>query len=324
MTNYKELNSEFIKVSPVYTGTDGGELFSIEIKSADGVVIRVEPERALDISSLSFRGINVCYLSQIGVRKPSVFDYSETSFMDNMFFGLLTTCGLENAGPSSVDEGVFYSQHGSISYCPAENVKYFLSEDGKKAYIEGEVSDKRFDRHNFVMKRKIEYDFDEKSISVSDKVLNRGEKDRICVMYHYNFGSPFLSEECEITVPYVSARPKNKDAEAGMDSITKVFSANVDNKPQVFYLGFAEEKVHRATIENRKLRLKVTLKFNADGLPKMDLWKNLRPDKYVLSFEPCNAYPYGRHEQFLRGEAQYLDKNEEKEYFSKIILEDLQ
>ncbi len=318
----KEIKSEFISIIPQSKVEDSGKLLSFKVITKDGIEFSVEAGRCLDISDYKYQGNTISYNAPIGVRSGNFFDYSENSFADNMFFGLLTTCGLENAGPQSVCKGNFYSQHGSINNCEAEDVKAFLSDGGREAYICGDVRDKRFGKHKFVLKRTISYNYDERELTVEDIVENRGKRDQICLMYHYNFGVPFLSEKCNVDISNVSARPKNENAASEMWRMKEILLPDVNNKPQVFYLGFERENMHTASITNEEMKLRVTLSFADDGLPKMDLWKNLRPERYVLSFEPCNAYPYGRERQRLLGEAEYLEEGESRKYTTKIKLED--
>ncbi len=324
MTNkrIKEIKSEFICVTPVVMTVGGYELLSISVKTKDDVEFYVETNRCLDISDLKYKGCRICYKSPVGVRSGFCFDYTENSFSDNMFFGLLTTCGLENAGPQSVVDGEFYSQHGSINNCEAENVSVEMSADCKNVYICGDIEDRRYCKHRFVLHRKITYEYSERKITVTDRVENKGKRDQLCLMYHYNFGSPFLSENCCVEIPYVDARPKNKDAENGIKEITKVFAPYENSKPQVFYLRLSKGKEHYAKISNKELNVGITLSFEDDGLPKMDLWKNFQPNKYVMSFEPCNAYPYGRQKQRMLDEAVYLDEGRTQEFVTRIKVED--
>ena len=308
-------DSGVILVKINQTQTPYGTIESIHISGVNGMEFCVEPCRGLDISSLSFNGTAISYLAPCGVQNPSVFDYSNDSFSNNMFFGLLTTCGLENTGPGCKDEhGIQYSQHGSLDYCEAENVRFHFEENGRVLTITGIVQDTRFSRHHFVLNRKIQFSCETSEIAIEDSVENQGEKDQICIMYHYNFGDPFLSDCCQLEIPFSSATPKNADAIHELDNITTVTQPSSLQKPHVFYLQFSPAALHSASIYNPKLDIFAKLSFAGDSLPCMDLWKNLRPDQYVMSFEPCNAFPYGRTNQVKKGNACYLEKNETKIY----------
>ena len=310
-----EGKSEYISAAEVmHRDSEYGFFPSIEVSSIKGIRFCVEPSRGLDISSLSYRGIDIAYQAPTGVRHHEVFKYAPGSFEDNMFFGMLTTCGLENAGPGCTDDGIYYSQHGSLNYSEADDVSASFSHDGRHLVIEGTVRGNRFGRHRFVFSRKISFSSDACGIMIEDSVGNPGDTGQICLMYHYNFGAPFLSPCCNLSIPYVSAVPKNEAAAVESDAILMVKEPSVANKPHVFYMSFPEEDIHEVSVSNPDLAIEAVLSFNGDTLPCMDLWKCLKPEKYVMAFEPCNAFPYGRAAQRERGNAEYLRKGESRIY----------
>lgn len=314
---YLNEKSEFIDVQIIRRKVDGKGLFSIETKARD-LSFSIEVNRGLDISNLIYKGVKISYDSPIGVLHQDSFDYSTSSFGNNMFYGLLTTCGLENTGPECGDGNKYYSQHGSINYEKAHNITITFKNDGEVMSVYGEVFSERFNKHKFILKRNIIFDSITNRIVINDKVVNNGEKDQLCLMYHINFGQPFLNKSNIIEIPYIKAIPKNNIAKLGINTLLNVFDANENNLPQVYYLEFDNRERIIATIKNVQLGISVNLSFLSNTLPKMDLWKNLRPDKYVISFEPCNAFPYGRIRQIEQNEAQYINMNEEKEFFVEI------
>ena len=309
-----EGKSEYISVAEgMHMDGVYGAFPYIEVSSVSGIRFSVEPFRGLDISSLSYRGVDIAYMAPAGVRHPDVFDYSADSFEGNMFFGMLTTCGLENAGPSCTDdEGIYYSKHGSLDYSIADGIHISFSEDGKRLLIEGAVMDCRFSMHHFVFKRRIMFSADDCLIGIEDKVDNPGEADQICLMYHYNFGAPFLSPCCRLSIPYASAVPKNAAAAKEAESILSVKEPSPANEPHVFYMSFPEEAMHKVSIFNPELGIDAELSFSGDTLPCMDLWKCLRPERFVMAFEPCNAFPYGRTMQRVKGNADYMENSESR------------
>lgn len=310
-------DSEFISVKIDRKQTAQGIFESLCVSSVNGIAFHVEPWRCLDISFLSFNGTVVSYLAPCGVQHPSVFDYSHDSFSDNMFFGLLSTCGLENTGPECVDEhGIRYSHHGSLNYCAANHAMVQFEENGQVLIISGCMQDDRFLKHHFILYRKIRFTCKTNEIAVEDTVVNNGEKDQICIMYHYNFGAPFLSDRCRLEIPYSSVMFKNDIAKQEFPHLMSISPPSSSQQPHVFYLDFVPAAVHSASVYNPELDMFAELSFGGDSLPYMDLWKNLHPDRYVMSFEPCNAFPYGRTHQVERGNACYLEKNEMKTYIT--------
>lgn len=321
LTKTVERDEREVKCSPLFVEErrwehHGREMYSIDAKGNNGLSFTVEASRGLDISNLSFHGISISYLSEDGVRTPEDFKY-ESDFQKNMFFGMMTTCGLENTGPQSMDEeGNLVSQHGSQNNERAYNVAYKCFDN--KLQITGQISSRRFKKHSFVTNRTIIFDNSDNTIEISDWIVNIEEKDQLCLMYHINFGSPFLNNNCVISIPFVEATPKNRDAETRMDEMLSIGKANADNPPLVYYLVLDTTNNPTSKIYNPDVDIEVALETDKKSLPKLDLWKSLRPERYVVSFEPCNAFPYGRKEQILRHEAQFLEKYESKLFKLKL------
>ena len=294
----------------------GREMYSIDVEGNNGLSFTVEASRGLDISNLSFLGFNIPYIAENGIKAPEEFKYNN-DFDKNMFFGMLTTCGLENTGPQSADEEEsIVSQHGSQNNERAYNVSYRCIDS--KIQITGQIASRRFAKHSFVTQRTITFDNSDNTIEICDQIVNNGEKDQLCLMYHINFGRPFLNENCIILIPFTKATPKNRDAETRMDEMLYIGKANADNPPLVYYLVLDASDDSMSLIYNPDLDIEVALEIDKKTLPKIDLWKNLRPERYVISFEPCNAFPYGRKNQILRHEAQFLEKGETKSFKLKL------
>lgn len=308
-----------LKCSTITRTTNHGDVQTFVVSGSSQVTFYVEPSRGLDISSLTYQEKSISYQAPMGVLHPKAFQNSIDGFSKNMFFGMLTTCGLENTGSACIDEtGKTYSQHGSINNEEADNVS--ISIEGSILIIKGIVKSKFNRMHDFLMQRIITFEDDQSRLTITDEIENISETDQICLMYHYNFGSPFLSDKCILNIPYSNVTPKNDVAAARLSDILKVHHPDINQKPHVFYMTFLGE-TGWASIENPEIGVKVVLEFNRANLPKMDLWKNLTPDKYVLAFEPCNAFPYGRTNQVLRGEAQYLKKGEKKKYITRLTIQ---
>ncbi len=276
----------------------------------------VQPERGLDISSLYYKDIPIAYNAPDEIASSSCFSYREGEFQRNMVFGLLTTCGLENAGPDQFsEEGKYWSKHGSLNYSPAIDVTAQKTDKG--IMISGDIVGNRFHKHHFNLHRTILFDDEENRISVVDDVYNPGSDDQICIMYHYNVGAPFLSPACKLMLPGTDVTPKNADAAEFLPDLLNVSAPSDEQKPHVFYTDNSY-----AEITNNELGLSFVLSSDSSSLPKMDIWKNLRPDLYVMSLEPCNAFPYGRLVQQKRGNYRILRKGEHIEYRTEIRIKE--
>lgn len=273
----------------------------------------LQPGRALDISSLFFDGTGIAFNAPDECEDVSCIPYREGEFPKHMVLGLLTTCGLENAGPEQKGEdGVLWLKHGSMSFNGVENVSIRGRDD--ELVITGEIIGNRYNKHHFNLMRTITFKDSENSITVDDRVLNSGNRDQICLMYHYNLGSPFLSPSVSVELPAFEIIPADNNAAENLMNLLSVDDPG-DSSPEVFYTDSPFVRVH-----NTSLGFVFTLEKSSDTLPKLDIWKNFRKEKYVMSFEPCNAYPYGRLKQREKGNACYLESGESITYRTKVIV----
>ena len=94
----------------------------------DGIVLdHITAGRGMDISELRYRGVPIAYLTKAGVGSAALYDPVGDGWLKNFFAGMLTTCGLSNAGPACKGDlgllrNVPLGLHGGISNTPADNV----------------------------------------------------------------------------------------------------------------------------------------------------------------------------------------------------------
>lgn len=269
----------------------------IDVDGTDGLSFTVVPDRGLDISSLRYRGKNICYKSINGVSGPSFFHGTDESRKENFFYGMLTTCGLENTGQGCRVDGKAYVQHGSLNQLPAEDIQIERYGDPAQpsVRITGKITQYMFREYHYVVRREIIYHDGTNEICIRDRVENGSQKDMpVCIMYHYNFGYPFLTDQLKLTIPSESVGFKNEDAKAGAGTMLQITPPVAGYRPQVFYHSFKEDGWNYVLLENAGLSIMVRLGFHGSTLSKMNHWKMLGEREYVLALEPCNQFPYGR------------------------------
>lgn len=277
----------------------------------------LQPGRALDISSLFYDGVGIGYNAPDKAEDVTSVPYRIGEFPKHMALGLLTTCGLENAGPEEIDDdGVLWLKHGSMTFNNAGNTT--VVENDGKLVISGEIIGNRYHKHHFNLYRSITFCDSENSIEIEDRILNPGERDQICLLYHYNIGSPFLSPSCRVELDADEILSADSAAERNIRNILRV-DAPGEREPEVFYTDSPY-----ARISNPDFGLTLTFEKSCDTLPALDIWKNFRPERYVMSFEPANAYPYGRLMQRKKGNACFIEGCAEVTYRTKVVLSSME
>ena len=97
-----------------------------------------------------------------------------------------------------------YPLHGRIAQIPARLLGYGERWQGDRCtlWAEAEVAQMAVFGENLVLTRRIEAELGGTSLSVDDRVENRGFRPTPhMLLYHYNFGYPLLDEGAELLVP---------------------------------------------------------------------------------------------------------------------------
>lgn len=291
------------------------------VRGDSGFSFTIELSRGMDISYASFQGVNLCYLVEENLLPAENIETNEYR-KSRFFFGLLSTCGLENAGQPCEGREGNCCLHGSMNLSEAKNVRIYA--EGGKVTVEGGMEN-RFEKWKSLrLSRRITYDDSQMKIMVEDEVENVGEHDeQVCLMYHYNFGEPFLEAGCEMELPFESVVPKNEVAKKMYKELDVVSGKRDGYPPHVFYCALErdENKISVAGLKNHRLGLRACVFYHASTLPKMDLWKKFSKESYVMAFEPCNEFPLGRYRQREEGVAQFVPPHGKVKYVTGFRLE---
>ncbi len=230
-------------------------------------------DHALDIAHASFCGTGVAFVSRNGLSK------AKDSFPKSFEGGLLYTCGLDSI--SNCAEGVY--THGTLHGTAAERVSYKV-EDGCVT-ITGDVPCTGLFCDSLVLHREIRVYPD--GVSIFDSVENtRGVDAEYCMLYHCNFGAPFLCEGGEVKIDYftrdgLTALARENEYKAGF--ITCPTPAEEEN---VYYHTVKEG---RAEYISRAVGIMAAVTYDTERLPVLLEWKSMAEDDYALGLEPATT-----------------------------------
>ena len=110
-------------------GGKGDGMRLLQVRNGLGLEFTVSPDRAADITRLSYEGVNYSYISPSGYVAPAYYDQQEFGFLKSFTCGFLTTCGLSNIGVPTEDESGKTGLHGTISHIPADHIYYTEDDD---------------------------------------------------------------------------------------------------------------------------------------------------------------------------------------------------
>ena len=274
-----------------------------DVKNGD-MRFQVAVDKCLDIIDFSYKGININFLAKQGLIGRPDYDTHGEEGPRSLMGGLLFTCGLENTCIPCEINNSSYPMHGRIRSTPAEHVsadaewdndKYILSVSGKMR--EAEIFGK-----NLTLRRKIETIYGEKTVTITDTIENNTYKEEeMMLLYHFNFGFPFVDENAVVLLPTLKVTPRDKEAQKDADK-WNYMEIPIDNEPERVYLHeLAADKDGNtfACMFNQKTNMGVQIKFNKRYLPKFVQWKSIASGDYVMGLEPTNSDVYGRKNEGL-------------------------
>lgn len=269
-------------------------------------------DKCLDVSELSYKGINFNFLSKPGLQGPGHYDTNGGEALRSIMGGLFFTAGLENICAPCRENGKDYPMHGRIRTTPAEHLcTDAFWRDGR--YIiraSGEMREAELFGENLILRRSIETCLGERSFIITDRVENEGYRpEPLMLLYHINIGYPLLDEGTELAAPTRSVTPRDAAAQ-GHEDRWNVMDAPKDNEPEyVFIHDLAESSqgTSAVCVLNHKLELGLRIEFTRKHLPYFMEWKSTASGDYVLGLEPSNSSVYGRPHHTAEGTLHTLE-----------------
>lgn len=294
----------------------------IAVETGGGLAFEVLPDRAFDIGRASFRGLPLAWLAPAGFPDGAAVGDHGTDWLRGFGGGLLATCGLDSMGPASVDGGRAHGLHGRIGRMPATVTRCEATEAGivlgatvRQAALFGETL--RLDRV-------ITAEVGGAALRIEDRVTNEGvDAEGHMILYHCNFGWPFLDEGARVIGPGATPVPRDPPAAAGLATWDEVHGP-VEDYPEQVFTHEVQGPVGRARLENPRLGLAVSVTWDAATLPAMFQWKLLRRRHYVMGLEPVNTRAIlGRARARADGELPVLAPGETRAYSLTLAVEEL-
>lgn len=288
---------------------------SFDVRNGSGLEFTVLADKCLDISGLSFNGINCSYISKTGIVAPEYYGESSASFFRRFSAGFLTTCGLRNVGSPCIENGESFAIHGQIANTPAEEVcaKTEWNDGVPILTIRGKMREARLFGENLVLERKISCTYGKNKISIQNTVENCGfKREALMLLFHFNMGFPLLDEDAILVAPTAKLIPRDAEAEKGEATYNQCQPPTPGYLEQVFYHSLKADANGNTQVAlvNKKLKLGVAILFNENQLFNFAQWKQMGEGDYVMGMEPCNCYVGGRTDPRNSGILETLEPGE--------------
>jgi galactose mutarotase-like enzyme len=312
-----------------YTLSDGWgrNLRCIDVDSGSGLRYTILPDRGMDISLASFKGINLVYLTCNSETHPAYYEPEGIGWLRTFDGGLLTTCGLTYFGAPVNDNGEELGLHGRYSTIPAKQVRDLSDWEGDQYIIKvrGTAEEGFMFGNKLRLERELKTIMGENKIQITDKVTNFGfNPSPFTILYHMNLGYPLLDENAELFIDTSSVSPRDENSEKGIKDIRKFTVPQAGFREQVFdhVLKADAGGMASASLQNRALGISLKIRFDTSTLPYLVQWKNMGPGDYVLGLEPCNTP--GKNRKLLRetNMLPVMEPGESRTHRVEVILDD--
>ena len=253
-------------------------------------------DNALDVVWVKYKGVNVSFLSKNGLNDGT------RDFVGNFEGGFLYTCGMDNVSACVDGKPV----HGSLHYKKCD-FAYAYEQDGV-IYVCGEVKETALFGKNLVMKRC--FAVSENAILINDTLENQGySKADYVLLYHVNYGYPFLDECLEMEIPAIASDPLTEVAATNKADMFRITAPIDGGEEHVYYHTLSEGKVR---LVNSERQMAIEMLYNVQDFPFTLEWKSMISGDYALGIEPSLT-------RFDKFQMKTLQSSESKTYQIKII-----
>jgi hypothetical protein len=277
----------------------------IQVLTGSGLHFTVLPGRGMDIPEAFYQGKSLTFCSGTGITSPAYFEEPGLGWLRSFFVGLLTTCGITNAGHPGEDMGEEFGIHGRVSNAAAEDLCIDQRWDGDEFIIslKGKMREVKAMFENVSLTRTIDTRLGMNGFRLLDQIENHGfDPQPLLMLYHINFGFPLLGPNARVAGPVVKTEPMTEHAknDRGIEECFSFQGPEEGYEEKVFFHTLKADKDGNTFIAllNRDIGdstpLGIVLRFNADVLPVLTEWKMPRKGFYVLGLEPGTATPIGR------------------------------
>lgn len=252
-------------------------------------------DNALDIVWAKYKGVNLSFLSKNGLNDGA------RDFVGNFEGGFLYTCGMDNV--SSCVEGK--PVHGSLHYKKCDVA--YAYEEGENIVVCGEVRECALFGKNLVMKRR--FIVSESSLSICDTLENLDFRDtQYVLLYHINYGHPFLDECLQLEIPAAQSDPLTEIAKQRKTDMFRITAPIDGGDEDVYYHTLTEGRIH---LTNPEKQISVEMHYDTADFPVTLEWKSMISGDYALGIEPSLT-------RFDNFKMRTLKAKEQKSYQIKI------
>lgn len=305
--------------------TDGPERGSrgVWLRNAAGLELAVMMERGLSLTSLTYQGVPLPFVSAGGAVHPAYAEAQGLGWLRAWPAGFLTPCGLTQVGSPCVDGGEALGIHGRVSSLPARNVNYGgqWQDETYVVWAEGTVRETAVFGENLALTRRVWMRLDEPRLWIEDRVENLGfSATPHMFLQHINLGFPLVDATTRLELPAHTTQPRDEAARPGLAQCCEFSAPVAGYQEQVFYHDVQPDAqgLVTARLVNPAFGggrgLQVVVRYARADYPILVEWKMMGDGLYVVGLEPANCHVEGRVRERERGTLPMLAPGEVRHY----------
>ena len=283
---------------------------ALDVRVWDGIDLRLLPDRGFDCFGAWYRGVPLHWVSAVGECGPISGRLRDDDWARAFGGGLVATCGLRNVGAASEGQGM----HGEISHRPAREltVERVVMGDGVEVRASAVVREASALGERLELCRAWTTRTGDGRLELVDVTVNQGIAPAPApLLYHVNLGAPVWSPGATLELAARETTPRDAEAVGPWDRALEVTPGA---RERVF-----EHDVEpgadgwcSAVVDSPATGVRVTVRWEAAGLPRMHQWVHPAPGIAALGLEPANCSVLGRAADRAAGRLPMLAPGEER------------
>ncbi len=265
----------------------------------------VLPTRGMGIWRGEYRGLFLGWKSPArGPVHPKFVNLADRDGLGWLagFDELIVRCGLNSNGPPVTDTLIDNNGnamkarlplHGRIANLPACRVEVEVR--GDELTVSGVVEESALFTPSLRLETRITTRAGSNALTIVDEVTNpQGVDGELQLLYHCNFGRPFLEGGAQLLAPSREVAPRDPRAAEDVSTYRVYRDPTPGYAEQVYWHELAGDgEGHTlAALRNCAGDKAVVLRFNRHDLPHFTQWKNTaaESDGYVTGLEPATNF----------------------------------
>jgi hypothetical protein len=313
--------------------SDGVDIVDIDNGSLSFIVV---PTRGMGIWKGSCKGVYIGWDSPVkSLVHPQNINLEARGglgWLDG-FNEWVVRCGLESFGSPGRDviidnngnrKEVMLTLHGKIANIPASRLEAKVALDYPfELSVAGVVYEHSMFGSNLKMNTSLSTAVGSNTIRFVDEIENlRAVPDEMQILYHCNYGPPFLMEGSSLIAPIMEVAPRDPRAAEGIKDFDILGSPQDGFVEQVYFFKLIGDANGRTLVmlTNKDETQAVSISFSLHELPCFTLWKNTSSleEGYVVGLEPGTGFPNTK--AFEREMNRVLKLRPKESYRSEIAL----